>query len=226
MAAVKQVEHVIASLVEERHDIAHPIVVSGRGPVLNGRGAGRLRRLLIGLDAGEINRRFLDILRIQLPPVPVRPLRITKGEVVIEQFAVDIHRPAHAGEVEDDLVLAFGFLEQSERNADGHVLPIGMLAGMEHDIRLENRHRAVGHFEGRIILPVAVVRIVLTKTDAEHIRYFENGLLAVERFKVHRKLDREAVGCIRGRRKLSLRSLRGEGALRGLRGVEQPNQRQ
>ena len=79
-----------------------------------------------------------------------------------------------------------------------------MLDGMEHDIRFQDRHRAVGHFERRIILTVAVERIMLTKTDAEHIRYFENVFLAVELLQVHRELDREAVGCIRGRRELSL----------------------
>ena len=115
-----------------------------------------------------------------------------------------------------------GLLEHSERNADGHIPPVRMLDGVEHEIRLQNRHRTIGQLEGRIILTVAVPRIMLTKADAEHIRYFENGLLAVELLQVHRELDREAVGGIRGGGKLSLWRLRGEGALRRLGGVEQP----
>ena len=87
---------------------------------------------------------------------------------------------------------------------------------MEHYIGLKNRHGAVGHLERRIILTVAVERIMVTKTDTEHIRYFENVSLAVELLQVHRKLERETVCTTRGCRELSLRSLRGKGALHGL----------
>ena len=52
-------------------------------------------------------------------------------------------------------------------------------------VRFQDRHRAVGHFERRIVLAVAVARIMLTEPDAEHVRYFENVLLAVELLQVH-----------------------------------------
>ena len=52
---------------------------------------------------------------------------------------------------------------------------------MELDICFQNRHRAVGHFERWIILTVTVERVMLTKTDPEYIRYFENGVLGVLR---------------------------------------------
>jgi len=65
----------------------------------------------------------------------------------------------------------------------------GMLDGMELDICFQNRLRAIGHFERWIILTVTVERIMLEKTDAEHIRYFENGLLAVDFLHVGRELD-------------------------------------
>ena len=197
--------------------------MSGRRPVLKaGRGGRRPSLLLFGLDGRKINGRRFDILGIQLPRVPVRPLRIPKREIVIEQRAIHIHRPARAREIEDDFVLAFGSLEQGERNADGHILPVGMLGGMKRDRGFQHRHRAVGHLERRIILAVAVARIMLPKADAEHIRYFENGFLASELLQVHREFDREAVGGRGGHRELSLRGLRGERALRGLRGVEKP----
>ena len=93
---------------------------------------------------------------------------------------------------------------------------------MEHDIGLQNRHRAVGHFERGIILAVPVERIVLPKTDTDHVRYFENVLLAVKCLQVHRKLDCEAVCRIRGRSKLRVGILRGEAAHRGMRGIKKP----
>ena len=207
VAAVIQVEYVIASLVEKRGHIADPTVVPRRGPILNGRGVGRLGPLPCGRDCREINGRSLDIIPLQFPGGFWRPLRIAKREVVVQQFAVHIHRPAHAGEIEDDFVFAIRPLEQGERNADGQILPVGMLAGMEDEIRLEHGHRTVGHFERRIILPLAVPRILLAKTDAQHIRYFQQVLLALELSQGHREFDREAVGWIRWRRELRLRSL-------------------
>ena len=95
--------------------------------------------------------------------------------------------------MEDDLVFAFRRLQQGEWNADGHMLPVGVLAGMEYDRRLQNGDGTVRHLEGGIVLAVAVARIVLAKPNAEHVRDIEKVLLAVEVLQIHRELDREAI---------------------------------
>ena len=180
VAAVIQVKYVIAAVMETRRHIPYPTVVSGRVPVLHRRDGGLLGHHFLWGDCRERNRRHLHILGIELPRVVFLPLRIAKRKLVVEQFAVNIHRPARPGEIEDDFMLAFRLLEQSERNPDGHILPVRMLGGMEHHRRLQHRHRAIGHFEGRIILPVAIDRIMLPQPDAEHIGDFQHLALAGE----------------------------------------------
>ena len=97
-----------------------------------------------------------------------------------------------------------------------------MLNGVEHHRRLHDRHRAVRHFERRVILAGTVLRVMLTKADAEYTRDFENVFLAVDLLQVHRELDCETVGCIRRSRKFCLRGLGSKCTLRRLRSVEQP----
>ena len=100
-------------------------------------------------------------------------------------------------------------------------LPCRKLGRVEHDGRLQDRHGAIGHGKRRVVLELAVARIVRAEGNAEHARHGEDFFLAVGLLEVHRQLDGEAPGGIRGRGKLGLRGLCGEGALRGLRGVEQ-----
>ena len=112
--------------------------------------------------------------------------------------------------MEHDFVFAFGPIEHGQRDADGHVLPVRMLDGMERDTRFQNGDRTIGHSERRIVLAVPIERIMLTKPNVEHIRDFEDALVAVELLQVDRQLDREAVCCIRRRSELGLRRLHGE----------------
>ena len=94
MATIIQIEYVVAPLVIECLDITYPVVVSGRGPILNRRKIGLFRRLLFGRDCREIECRFVHVIGIQLPRILLRPSGVTEREIVIEQFAVHVHRPA------------------------------------------------------------------------------------------------------------------------------------
>ena len=85
MAPVVQVEDVIASLVEQRRDVADPVVVSVRQPVLNAaRDVRRFVLSLLRLEGGKIDGRLPYVLPVQPPGVLLGPPRIAEGKVVVE----------------------------------------------------------------------------------------------------------------------------------------------
>src|SRR5262245_49424667 len=131
MTTVIKVEQVIPAVVKQSRNVADPCVVPWRRPVLDGIHLRRGRELLHRSDGWKIKLRVSHKLRIDLPYALRRPPRITKREIVIEQLPVHVHGPAHAGKIEDHLVFPCGLLKHRERNADSHVLPVGMLGGMK-----------------------------------------------------------------------------------------------
>ena len=119
-------------------------------------------------------------------------------------------------------MLPDGLAKHGKRDADGHILPIGMLERMKHDGRLQNRHRAIGHRESRIILTLAVPGVVLTKANIQNTRYLKNFPPSIERLQVHRELDGKAIGLVRRPGKLSPRDLGVDRTRWRLPGVENP----
>ncbi len=95
--------------------------------------------------------------------------------------------------MESDLVIRRLLIEHCQRDADGHVMPIGMFGRVEGKSGFEDRDRAIGHFEGGIVLTFAILRIVLPQVDGENARDLENELISGEGLGLEREVDVEVI---------------------------------
>ena len=151
VAAVDEVEDMEAVLEHSHHDIAHPCVVPGRRPELDGTLYGpriRLRQARNGRrDYGEV----LHAVRTHCGGRLLRPGNLLRAQAVLVIAFVNRHEPLRVSPAADrHLVRAVRTLQRAERNAD---------RARAWNRRLNDGAAAVGRLEVEVVSK-AVVQLV------------------------------------------------------------------